>query len=162
MASSREVERERDRTPSGTHRSLSASPSSPTRTGRTPGDRLRDSTEAARRFQQTALENMVVQQGEMMRQQQDALQQIVTKLSEVSSDMQQRDPELAAIRRQLDEARANPMFPPGLNNPGGQASGNGQGDPFTTSDPSGVSVANGQGSQQATLLVLEWLVQIHS
>lgn len=136
----------RERSLERTGRSLSASPSSPTRTGRTPGDQLRGATEQARRFQQTELQNLVVQQGQMMQQQQAALQ-VIAKLNEISSGQQQRDAELLTIRRQLDEARAATMVPPGLTSAGGRVSPNGQSDPFAQLDPSFVPPANGQTSQ---------------
>ena len=141
----------RERSPDRTSRSLSASPSSPTRTRRTPGDQLRGATEQARRFQQTELQNLVVQQGQMMQQQQAALQQVIAKLNEISSGQQQRDAELLTIRRQLDEARAATMVPPGLTSTGGPVSPNGQSDPFAQLDPLFVPPANGQTSQPSAL-----------
>ena len=143
MATERTEGRERERSPDRPSRVASTSPSSPTRTGRGPADPLRSPAEQGRRFQQAELQSMVVQQGQMMQQQQSALQQIMSTLTEMNNGQHQRDVELMTLRRQLEEVRMGPLIPPGLNMPGG-TSGNGQGNPFAAGNPLIDPSANGQ------------------
>ena len=126
-------------------REPSRSPSSPRRTGRSSADSLRSTTEAARRFQQTQLEAMVAQHGQLMQQQQAALQQIMAKLNEVSSGQQQRDTEIMTLRRQLDEVRGGILQPPGLSVPTSSSQTNVQQDPFQHVGPSQNVTSSGQG-----------------
>ena len=138
---------QRERSHERPGRSLSRSPSSPGSPSRPPrrsASQLRDTTEAARRYQQNELQTVVSQHGQLMQQQQLALQQIMTKLTEISNGQQQRDSELASLRRQLDEVRAVASQPPGLGSQGPGAQANGQSDPFALPDPIPVSQATGQ------------------
>ena len=121
------------------------SPSSSRRDGRSAADGLRSTTEAARRFQQTQLEAMVAQHGQLMQQQQVALQQIMAKLNEVSSGQQQQDAEIMTLRRQLDEVRGGVLQPPGLTVPTNSSQASGQQDPFQHVGPVQNVTSSGQG-----------------